>query len=183
MSTRRHDPGSRGQWPIPTDPQGVGWALLRHRSLVVALLWVIGPLAVVWVATGSWEVMAALAGCQAAALAVPDLRDALGAQVRRLVIERRLRTAFLELPVCNRSGTVPTVVRSAARTNGTYVLVWCPAGVTVAQLGAEAAALAEACFVDEVVVEPHSRWPNMAVLFVVRHGLGTTTGSSDGPVQ
>ena len=113
---------------------------------------------------------------QLGVLGFTDCRHLVVDQLRRLVIERRLKAVFREHGPCTRTGVVPTVLRSAVRLNrDVEVWVWCPAGVAVEDLARDQQVIAEACFVDEVVVETHRRWVNVGVLGIIRDRLGPPT--------
>jgi hypothetical protein len=102
--------------------------------------------------------------------AVPALRHLARDRFWCIATQHRLRAGLRESDVRSWSGRMPGVVWTSARPHGERVVLACPAGVDVARVAAARGELASACWAVEVLVNPHQKYANLAVVEVVRRG-------------
>jgi hypothetical protein len=172
VSPRRPDPGDWNERPHPRAPRAPWWVALRLRTRIEFLTTGSGFLAAVWDASDSIPRMVVVV-LVLLTMFIAEVREMAFGQFRRIVMERRLQAAFLELGICSRHRRhTPTILGSAARPNATVVRVWLPLGLTAADLAARRHDLAEVCLVDEVHVEQRPGRRDTAEVTLVRHRLG-----------
>jgi hypothetical protein len=100
--------------------------------------------------------------------AVPVLRRLAAERFWCIATQHLLRSGLHESDVRSWSGRMPAIVWTSARRHGERVLLACPPGVDVARIAAARGELASACWAVDVVVRPHHRYANLAVVEVVR---------------
>jgi hypothetical protein len=112
----------------------------------------------------------------------PGLRELLRRRFWTVIIQHRLRTAFHETGLTTWTGRLPAIMWASPQPDGVRVLVWCRAGVEVADFIEVRAALAAACYAADVRVERHARYANLVELIVVieaRESGGPLIGFGD----
>jgi hypothetical protein len=175
MNGREGSGNRRPGRPEPREPGAPWWVALRSRTRAFLAATVTAVPAAIWVGSGSVEDVGAVVLIMLASTALPEVREALAEQAWRVVLERRLRQAFLELPVVNGRGLTPTILRSAARGGSVIVRVWLPVGLTLEAVERARLRIAELCFVDEVLVGGREGSRNTAEIVLVRRTLGRRT--------
>jgi hypothetical protein len=65
--------------------------------------------------------------------------------VQHVVVQHRLRTAFLQAGLTNRDGRLPRIIRTRTRGEIVTVSVWLPAGLAAVHIADAAEILASAC--------------------------------------
>jgi hypothetical protein len=117
-------------------------------------------------------VVAAVAAVLTGLAMWPVSRRVLVARAWCVVTPHRVRTACAEAWIHSRSGKIPIVLWTSPRPYGERVALWCRAGTTAADLEAQQAMLATACWAERVHVVPNAGRPQIVVLQVVRRGGG-----------
>jgi hypothetical protein len=100
----------------------------------------------------------------------PPARRVLTVRAWCVVTPHRIRAACAQAWIHPRSGRLPVVLWTSPRPYGERVTLWCRAGTTAADLGAQTAMLATACWAERVEVRPDARHRQLVVLRVIRHG-------------
>jgi hypothetical protein len=89
-------------------------------------------------------------------------------RIRSVVVQHRLRSAFHELCLVTWAGRVPAILFTAQRCDVLRVHLLCPAGIAPSHFSAEVLeALAAACDVPRIEIEPNLRHTALVVLVVV----------------
>jgi hypothetical protein len=149
----------------------------RPNPLVVLWRWryEVGALAVIGVAgwSGAGYIVLAVVAALGALAMWPAARRVLIARAWCVITPHRVRTACAEAWIHSRSGKIPIVLWTSPRAYGERVALWCRAGTTAADLQAQQAMLATACWAEWVHVVPHSEHRQVVVLQVVRNGRGS----------
>jgi hypothetical protein len=154
----------------------------RPNPLVVLWRWRYEVGAVAAVGIAMWAglpylplgIVAVLAG-----LAMwPAARRMLVGRAWCVVTPHRVRTACAQAWIHSRSGKIPIVLWTSPRPYGERVALWCRAGTTAADLAAQEAMLATACWAERVHVVPNAEHPQVVVLAVVRNGGGPAVPAS-----
>jgi hypothetical protein len=110
----------------------------------------------------------------------PPARNATIAAAWRIITPHRLRAGFVQARIHSRNGRLPTILRTSRQPFGEQVRLWCPAGISVADLRSARAMLAAACWAAEVRVTTDSRHAHLVTLDVIRLP-DRGPGSRDGP--
>ena len=113
--------------------------------------------------------LAVAATAAVALIGCPPARAWLWARVWCLITPHRILTGCVNAWVQTRSGKLPTVLSIAPTDFGERVRLWCPAGITAADLAAAREVLAGACWAREVRVIPNPRHAHLVTLEVIRH--------------
>jgi len=101
---------------------------------------------------------------------------------RRFVVRRawcvlsrhRIQKVCYETRMHTRSGRLPLVLRIHPTQVGERALIWCRAGICVADFEAHAQEIAAACYARQARVEGNKRWAQLVNVDIVRHDtLGT----------
>ena len=169
MSPRRLDPGEWGIGPYPRLPCAPWWVVLRHGAEIEFAAMFLALTASVGVSSDSPLRLLVLALVLSTFL-LSEVRLMVLGQWRRIVLTRRLQTAFLEMAVRSpERGLTPTVIGSAAIPGGTVIRLWVPIGLSIDDLDEKREALAEACLVDTVEVRRRpGRWNTVEMVLVHR---------------
>ena len=85
-----------------------------------------------------------------------------------VITPHRFRLACAQARIHTRRGRLPAVLRCARKSYGEQLLVWCPAGITAADLIAARAVITGACFAAEVRVMTHPTRRQLVVVAVIR---------------
>lgn len=85
-----------------------------------------------------------------------------------VITAHRVRTGCMHAWIQSRDGRLPTILRTTAEPFGERVRLWCPPGVTVADLEAARDILSAACWARDVQVTRSNRHAHMVTLDVIR---------------
>jgi hypothetical protein len=172
---------TRGRYPL-VDLELALADRSRPNPLVVLWRWryEAGALAAIvftgWVTarTGTAYVALTLAAGVAAGPTIwPAARRRLAARAWCVVTPHRVRTACAQGWIHSRSGKIPIVLWTSPRPYGERVTLWCRAGTTAADLEAQQAMLAAACWAERVDIVRNAGRPQVVVLEVVRRGTSS----------
>lgn len=123
--------------------------------------------------------LAAVAGAGLAAtgalLCWPPARKRVIAHLWCRITPHRVRVGCMNAWVQSRRGRLPFVISTSTAAYGERVRLWCPAGVTAADLLAASDVLASACWALQVRVVPGTRSAHLVTLEVVRRILPERT--------
>ena len=146
--------------------------VLRHRTVIELGTVVLALVGSIWFASDSRPRLIVVV-LVLSSLFLVGVREMVLGQFRRIVLQRRLQHAFLELGICSRRRRLtPSVLGSAALPGATVVRVWLPVGLTVDHIAARRHDLAEVCFVDTVEVERRPGRLNTVEVILVHRTLG-----------
>ena len=98
----------------------------------------------------------------------PPARKQIVARAWCVITPHRIRAGCVNAWVQTRRGGLPIVLRTVPADHGERVLLWCPAGITAADLFAARHLLAAACWAAEVRVVPSLRHAHVVTLEVIR---------------
>lgn len=98
----------------------------------------------------------------------PPARRRIVARIWCVITPHRFRLACGQSRIHTRSGRLPAVVRCARRCYGEELLVWCPVGITVADLRTARVDIAAACFATDVQMAVHPDHRHLVVVAVIR---------------
>lgn len=98
----------------------------------------------------------------------PPARHRILARAWCVITPHRFRLACAQARIHTREGRLPAVLRCTRKSYGEQLLIWCPAGVTAADLYAARAVIAGACFATHVQVLAHATRRHLVVLAVIR---------------
>lgn len=93
-----------------------------------------------------------------------------------IITPHRLRVGFAQARIHSRNGRLPTILRTSHRPFGERVRLWCPAGVTVADLRSARDILTAACWAADIRVTADPRHAHLATIDVIRHPPQRTPG-------
>lgn len=122
-------------------------------------LWFVGLPAAVWIAIGVLAVVA---------LAVPPVRRRAWLRLRAVVLQHRLRTAFVRARVHTNGGRIPAILWTSPRSHADRVLLFLPAGLTERFVASEADRIAVACDGTHAEVIPFRDHRVLVWLVIVR---------------
>ncbi len=124
----------------------------RPNPLVLAYRWryeiallVAVFFAVPWFAALSPPVAIGLAALVVLPLGVPPARRFAWRRLRAIVLQHRLRTAFVRARVTSNAGRIPVILWTSPRSHADRALLFLPAGLTGRLLATEADRVAVAC--------------------------------------
>ena len=100
----------------------------------------------------------------------PPARHAVATAGWRITTPHRLRAGFVQARIHSRHGRLPTVLRTSRQPFGERVRLWCPAGITAADLRSARDMLAAACWAADVQVSGDARHTHLVTLDVIRCG-------------
>ena len=109
-------------------------------------------------------VTALLCGC-------PPVSRQILAQARCIITPHRFRLACRQARIQTRGGRLPAVLRCARKSYGEQLLVWCPTGITAADLAAARVVIAGACWATDVQVIAHPTRRQIIYVAVIRSSL------------
>lgn len=93
-----------------------------------------------------------------------------------ILTPHRLRAGFVQARIHSRNGRLPTILRTSRQAFGERVLLWCPAGVSVADLRSARDVLAAACWASGIRVTADPRHAHLVTLDVIRHQAQSPPG-------
>ncbi len=125
---------------------------------------VAASLGVIWLAVAAAAGLAVLG----AMVRCPPARSRIVARAWCIVTPHRIRTGCASAWAQSRSGRLPFVLGTVPAWYGQRVQLWCPAGITAADLFAARHVLAAACWAAEVRVIPSARYAHIVTLEVIR---------------
>lgn len=106
----------------------------------------------------------------------PPSRARIIARAWCVITPHRVLTGCVNAWVQTRSGRLPVVWSVAPADFGERVRLWCPAGITAADLNAARQVLAAACWATEVRVIPGTRHSHLVTLEIIRNAYPERTG-------
>ncbi len=98
----------------------------------------------------------------------PPARRRVVAQFWCMLTQHRLRTGFARTWLHTRDGRLPVILWCTPTEHGEKVTLWCPAGLTVADVTAHAEQLAAACYAIRIEAQVHPTHSHLIYLKVVR---------------
>ena len=150
---------------------GVIWRFRTETTLLAtttAGMWELAR-----VVTLTWALLA-LAATATVVMALPWSRRFLVARAWCVLTRHRIQKACWELRMHTRSGRLPLVLRIYPTQVGVRALIWCRAGICVADFEERAKEIAAACYARQARVEGSARWAHLVRLDIVRRDtLGT----------
>jgi len=105
----------------------------------------------------------------------PPVRRRLLARAWCVLTPHRFRLACAQARVHTRRGRLPAVLWCARKSYGEQLLVWCPAGITAADLHSARAVITAACFTTHVQVIAHPTRRQLVVVAVIRRSASYTS--------
>lgn len=96
----------------------------------------------------------------------PAARRFCRARLRSVLIQHRLRTAFVRARLCTVDGHPPAILWTVPKDDVVTVWVSCPAGLDPNAIATAHEMLAAACFATEVTMARHERRANLVALAV-----------------
>ncbi len=99
----------------------------------------------------------------------PPARRRIVARAWCVITPHRFRLACARARVHTRGGRLPAVMRCARTSYGEQLLVWCPAGVTAADLHAARLVITSACLATDAQVVAHPTRRHLVFVAVIRH--------------
>jgi len=149
----------------PPNPFLVLWRW-RYELAVAAAI----PLALSWLTStvGANTTVAIISVVTALLFGWPPARRRILALAWCVITPHRFRLACAQARVHTRSGRLPAVLWCAHKSYGEQLLVWCPAGITAADLHAARAVIAAACFATDVQVVAHPTRRQLVVVAMIR---------------
>ena len=150
-------------------PIGFAWSWRFELGMLVALtgisLAITGSLGLIGLAAVSGAGLAA----SIAALCWPPARNRIVARAWCVITPHRVRVGCVNAWVQTRSGRLPIIWSTAPADYGEQVRLWCPAGITAADLAGASEILAAACWAAEVRVFADPRHAHLVTLAVIRN--------------
>ena len=99
----------------------------------------------------------------------PASHQVLAAAAWRIITPHRLRAGFVHARIHSRTGRLPTIVRTTQQPFGERVLVWCPAGTSVADFRSARRILTAACWAAHITVTGDDQHAQLVTIDVIRH--------------
>ncbi len=99
----------------------------------------------------------------------PASQQAVVAAAWRIITPHRLRTGFVHARIHSRTGRLPTIVRTTQQPFGERVLIWCPAGTSVADFRSARRILTAACWAAHITVTGDDQHAQLVTIDVIRH--------------
>jgi hypothetical protein len=106
----------------------------------------------------------------------PPGREFLVMRAWCVITAHRVRTGCMHAWIQSRDGRLPTVLRTTAEPFGERVRLWCPPGVTAADLEAARDVLSAACWARDVQVTRSNRHAHLVTLDVIRRDITGAAG-------
>jgi hypothetical protein len=154
-------------------------AFVRGKRTAVGVIWrfrtettlLTTGIAGVWELTKmlalSWALLV-LAITVTAVLVLPWTRRFLIARAVCVLTRHRIQKVCWETRTHTRSGRLPLVLRIYPTRVGERALIWCRAGISVADFEDHAPEIAAACYARQARVEGNRRWAHLVQLDIVR---------------
>jgi hypothetical protein len=98
----------------------------------------------------------------------PPARRGILARAWCIITPHRFRLACAQARIHTRRGRLPAVMQCTRNSYGEQLLVWCPAGITAADLYTARAIITGACFATDVQVTAHPTRRHLVVVAVIR---------------
>ena len=131
---------------------GLGIGMYALASLVGAGQAVLG-LALTALVFGTW----------------PAAQRGFAAMAWRIITPHRLRAGCVQARIHSRNGRLPIILRTTQQPFGERVLMWCPAGTTVADFRSARRLLATACWAADIQVTSDDQHAQVVTIDVIRH--------------
>ena len=87
----------------------------------------------------------------------------------RIITPHRLRVGFVHARIHSGNGRLPIILRSTQQPFGERVLIWCPAGTSVADFRSARRILAAACWAAHITVTRDDQHAQLVTIDVIRH--------------
>jgi len=128
------------------------------------------PLLLTWLtSTGGADATVAITSVVTALLfGWPTARRRILARAWCVLTPHRFRLACAQARIHTRKGRLPAVMRCARKPYGEQLLVWCPAGITAADLHAARAVITAACFATDVEVVAYPTRRQLVMVAIIR---------------
>ena len=145
------------------NPLVVVWRWRYELALLVAAYF-----AAPWLAGLSTPVAVGTTVLALLPLGIPPVRRLVWRRLRGIVLQHRLRTAFVRARVHSNAGRIPALLWTSPRSHADRVLLFLPAGLTGRLLASEADRIAVACDGTHAEVLPFREHSELVWLVVVR---------------
>ena len=99
----------------------------------------------------------------------PASQRVLAATAWRIITPHRLRVGCVHARIHSRTGRLPTILRTTQQPFGERVLVWCPAGTSVADFRSARRILAAACWAAHITATSDDQHAQLVTIDVIRH--------------
>lgn len=99
----------------------------------------------------------------------PASQRVLAAAAWHIITPHRLRAGCVQARIHSRNGRLPTILRTTQQPFGERVLVWCPAGTSVADFRSAHRILAAACWAAHITVTNDDQHAQLVTIDVIRH--------------
>ena len=119
------------------------------------------------VITVTWTVVTIIAAATVLAV-LPWTRQLIIRRAWCVLSRHRIQKVCFETRMHTRSGRLPLVLRIHPTQVGERALIWCRAGICVADFEAHAQEIAAACYARQARVEGNKRWAQLVNLDIVR---------------
>jgi hypothetical protein len=175
---RRNRAYQRSQAHLIADLEGVLRPALRATVLGYAWWWryeigiMLGLGIILYLLASAVGIGQAVLGVALTALVLgawPASQQVLAAAAWRIITPHRLRVGFVHARIHSRTGRLPTILRTTQQPFGERVLVWCPAGTSVADFRSARRVLAAACWAAHITVTSDDQHAQLATIDVIRH--------------
>jgi hypothetical protein len=155
---------------------GLAWNWRVELAIVAAIagasIAITGSIGLIGLAAVSGAGLAA----GAALLCWPPARNRIIARAWCVITPHRVRVGCVNAWVQTRSGRLPIIWSTVPTDYGERLRLWCPAGITAADLIGASEVLAAACWAAEVRVAADARHAHLVTLAVIRNLQPERTG-------
>ena len=157
-------------------PIGLAWNWRVELAIIAAVagvsIAITGSIGLIGLAAVSGAGLAA----GAALLCWPPARKQIVARAWCVITPHRVRAGCVNAWVQTRSGRLPIIWSTTPTDYGERLRLWCPAGITAADLIGASEVLAAACWAAEVRVATDARHAHLVTLAVIRNSHPERTG-------
>jgi hypothetical protein len=157
-------------------PIGLLWNWRIEIAIVAAVTGVSIAIAGSVGLTGLAAVSGAGLAVGIALLCWPPARSRIVARAWCVITPHRVRAGCVNAWVQTRSGRLPIIWSTTPTDYGERLRLWCPAGITAADLAGASEVLAAACWAAEVRVAADARHAHLVTLAVIRNNHPERTG-------
>lgn len=152
----------------------------RRRATVIGYAWwwryeigiVAGLVIGMYVLASAVGVGQAVLGVALTALVLgtwPAAQQMLSAAAWRIITPHRLRAGFVHARIHSGTGRLPIILRTTQQPFGERVLIWCPAGTSVADFRSARRILAAACWAAHITVTRDDQHAHLVTIDVIRY--------------
>jgi hypothetical protein len=99
----------------------------------------------------------------------PASQQVLSAAAWRIITPHRLRAGCVQARIHSRNGRLPIILRTTQQPFGERVLLWCPAGTSVADFRSARRILAAACWAAHITVTSDDQHAHLVTIDVIRY--------------